>query len=92
MFEAGLPMTHLAMAFAVAHPGVTSAIIGPRTMDQLDDLLAGADVTLNDDLLDQIDKIAPPGTEAGPNDVAYTPPAVLDPTLRRRSTVQRAAA
>jgi aryl-alcohol dehydrogenase-like predicted oxidoreductase len=28
--EAGLPMTHLAMAFAIAHPGVTSAIIGPR--------------------------------------------------------------
>ena len=31
--EAGLPMTHLAMAFAIAHPGVTSAIIGPRTME-----------------------------------------------------------
>ncbi|MGH7048990.1 MAG: aldo/keto reductase, partial [Stellaceae bacterium] len=32
--QAGLPMTHLAMAFAIAHPGVTSAIIGPRTMEQ----------------------------------------------------------
>ncbi|HEX2746054.1 MAG TPA: aldo/keto reductase, partial [Streptosporangiaceae bacterium] len=41
--EAGLPMTHFAMAFAIAHPGVTSAIIGPRTMEQLDDLLAGVD-------------------------------------------------
>jgi aryl-alcohol dehydrogenase-like predicted oxidoreductase len=36
--EAGLPITHLAMAFAIAHPGVTSAIIGPRTMEYLDDL------------------------------------------------------
>ncbi len=43
--EAGLPMTHLAIAFAIAHPGVTSAIIGPRTMEQLDDLLAGVDVS-----------------------------------------------
>jgi aryl-alcohol dehydrogenase-like predicted oxidoreductase len=90
--QAGLRMSHLAMAFAVAHPGVTSAIIGPRTMDHLDDLLAGADVTLDDDLLDQIDKIAPPGTEAGPNEVAYTPPAVLDAALRRRPTAERSAA
>ena len=90
--QAGLRMTHLAMAFAVSHPGVTSAIIGPRTMDQLEDLLAGAEVTLDDDVLDRIDEIAPPGTEAGPNEVAYTPPAVLDPTLRRRPTPDRSAA
>jgi aryl-alcohol dehydrogenase-like predicted oxidoreductase len=62
--EAGLPMTHLAMAFAIAHPGVTSAIVGPRTMSQLDDLLAGMDVALTDDILDRIDEIVPPGTEA----------------------------
>ena len=47
--EAGLPMTHLAMAFTISHPGVTSAIVGPRTMSHLDDLLAGVDVTLSDD-------------------------------------------
>jgi Aldo/keto reductase family len=40
--EAGLRMTHLAMAFVITHPAVTSALIGPRTMDQLDDLLAGS--------------------------------------------------
>ncbi|WP_426242954.1 aldo/keto reductase [Nocardioides sp. LHG3406-4] len=90
--QAGLRMTHLAMAFAVSHPGVTSAIIGPRTMDHLEDLLAGAEVMLDDDILDRIDEIAPPGTEAGPNEVAYTPPAVLDPTLRRRPTPDRSAA
>ena len=63
--QAGLPMTHLAMAFAIAHPGVTSALIGPRTMEQLDDLLAGTDVTLTDEILDRIDEIVPPGTDVG---------------------------
>jgi aryl-alcohol dehydrogenase-like predicted oxidoreductase len=90
--KAGLPMTHLAMAFAIAHPGVTSAIIGPRTMEQLDDLLAGADVTLDDEVLDRIDEIAPPGTDAGPNDVAYTPPGVSTASLRRRPVAERSAA
>jgi aryl-alcohol dehydrogenase-like predicted oxidoreductase len=90
--EAGLPMTHLAMAFVIAHPGVTSAILGPRTMEQLDDLLAGADVALDDEVLDRIDEIAPPGTDAGPNDVAYTPPAVSSVGLRRRPVAERSAA
>ena len=90
--KAGLPMTHLAMAFAIAHPGVTSAIIGPRTMEQLDDLLASVDVRLSDEILDRIDEIAPPGTEAGPNNVAYTPPAISDVSLRRRSVTERSAA
>ncbi|WP_256370855.1 aldo/keto reductase [Micromonospora sp. KC721] len=30
--EAGLPLTHLAMAFTIAHPGVTSTLLGARTM------------------------------------------------------------
>jgi aryl-alcohol dehydrogenase-like predicted oxidoreductase len=83
--EAGLPMTHLAMAFAIAHPGVTSAIIGPRTMEQLDDLLAGVDVTLTDEILDRIDEIVPPGTDVGTLDMAYRPPAIQRPDLRRRA-------
>jgi hypothetical protein len=85
-------MTHLAMAFAIAHPGVTSAIIGPRTMEQLDDLLAGVGVALDDEVLDRIDEIAPPGTDAGPNDVAYTPPAISNLSLRRRPADERSAA
>ncbi|MGQ5262558.1 aldo/keto reductase [Micromonospora sp. ZYX-F-536] len=89
--QAGMPLTHLAMAFAIAHPGVTSAIIGPRTMAQLDDLLAGADVTLTDEILDRIDDIAPPGTDAGPNDVAYVPPAMSNVGLRRRPVAERSA-
>jgi len=89
--QAGLPLTHLAMAFAIAHPGVTSAIIGPRTMEQLDDLLAGVDVTLTDDILDQIDEIVPPGTDVGTLDMAYRPPAIQRPDLRRRPVGDRAA-
>ena len=91
--QAGLRMTHLAMAFAIAHPGVTSAIIGPRTIEQLDDLLAGIDVTLSDDILDRIDEIVPPGTDVGqPDQAAYLPPALLHPDLRRRPVSERAAA
>jgi aryl-alcohol dehydrogenase-like predicted oxidoreductase len=91
--EAGLPLTHLAMAFAIAHPGVTSALLGPRTMDHLDDLLAGLDVTLTDEILDRIDEIVPPGTDVGvPDEAAYLPPALLHPNLRRRAVEERAAA
>jgi aryl-alcohol dehydrogenase-like predicted oxidoreductase len=91
--EAGLPMTHLAIAFAIAHPGVTSAIIGPRTMEHLDDLLAGVDVRLGDDILDRIDEIVPPGTDVGaPDSSAYLPPALKQPGLRRRPDEERSAA
>ncbi|MGW4060756.1 aldo/keto reductase [Amycolatopsis sp. NPDC004747] len=89
---AGLPMTHLAMAFVIAHPGVTSALLGPRTMPQLDDLLAGVEVRLTDDVLDRIDEIVPPGTNVGALDQNYQPPAVHDPGLRRRPLAERAAA
>jgi aryl-alcohol dehydrogenase-like predicted oxidoreductase len=89
--DAGMSLTHLAMAFAVAHPGVTSAIIGPRTMDQLDDLLAGVKTTLTDEILDRIDAIVPPGTDVGTLDMAYDPPAITQPGLRRRPPAERAA-
>ncbi|WP_030890381.1 aldo/keto reductase [Streptomyces sp. NRRL S-1868] len=90
--EAGLPLTHLAMAFAVAHPGVTAALLGPRTMEHLDDLLAGADVELSDDLLDRIDEIVPPGTDVSALDQEYRPPALIDTALRRRPAGRRSAA
>ncbi|MFF1602833.1 aldo/keto reductase [Streptomyces mirabilis] len=90
--KAGMPLTHLAMAFAIAHPGVTSAIIGPRTMAHLDDLLAGAETTLIDELLDQIDAIVPPGTDIGTLDMAYNPPAIQQTALRRRLPDERSAA
>ncbi|MET8452609.1 aldo/keto reductase [Streptomyces sp. NPDC005209] len=89
--EAGMSLTHLATAFAIAHPGVTSAIIGPRTMDHLDDLLAGAKTSLTDDVLDRIDAIVPPGTDVGTLDMAYNPPAIQRTALRRRLPDERSA-
>lgn len=90
--DAGIPLNHLAMAFTIAHPGVTSAIIGPRTMEHLDSALAGAEVVLSDETLDRIDAIVPPGTDVGRLDMAYDPPAIQQPLLRRRPAEQRAAA
>jgi aryl-alcohol dehydrogenase-like predicted oxidoreductase len=60
--DAGISLTHLALAFTLEHPAVTSAIIGPRTHDQLDDILAGADVRLPAEVLDAIDALVPPGS------------------------------
>lgn len=90
--EAGLPMTHLAMAFTITHPSVTGALLGARTMNHLDDLLAGLEVTLADDVLGRIDDIVPPGTDVGTLDQAYQPPALENPSLRRRPLAERAAA
>jgi aryl-alcohol dehydrogenase-like predicted oxidoreductase len=90
--EAGLPMPHLAMAFAISHPGITSALLGARTMDQLEGLLAGVDVVLSDDVLDRIDEIVPPGTDIGTLDQAYVPPAIRAKELRRRPLSERSAA
>lgn len=90
--DAGLPLTHLALAFVIAHPGVTSALIGPRTMDQLDDLLSAADVRLSDEMLDRIDEIVPPGTGVGRMDQEYNTPAIESAALRRRITAERSAA
>ncbi len=89
--QAGLKMTHLALGFVLAHPGVTSAIIGPRTMEHLDDLLAGTRVALADEVLDQLDAIVPPGTDIGHLDMAYTPPAIQRADLRRLPADKRSA-
>lgn len=89
--EAGMSLTHMSMAFVLAHPQVTSAIIGPRTMEQLDDLLAGSESSLSDDVLDRIDEIAPPGTDTGVFDIGYRPPAIEVAALRRRPHSERTA-
>jgi aryl-alcohol dehydrogenase-like predicted oxidoreductase len=83
--DAGLPLPHLALAFVLSHPTVTSVLIGPRTLEQLTDLLASDGVRLSEDVLDRIDEIVPPGTEINPADIYFaTPPAVLDTWRRRR--------
>jgi aryl-alcohol dehydrogenase-like predicted oxidoreductase len=82
--RAGLSVIHLALAFVINHPAVTSAIIGPRTMEHLESQLGAADVTLTPDILGKIDEIVPPGINLNPADRGYEPPALTDASLRRR--------
>jgi aryl-alcohol dehydrogenase-like predicted oxidoreductase len=82
--DAGLTMIQLALGFVTAHPGVTSAIIGPRTLDHLRSQLAAADTVLSGDVLDAVDSIVAPGVDLAPDEKIDTPPALLDPSLRRR--------
>jgi aryl-alcohol dehydrogenase-like predicted oxidoreductase len=81
--DAGVPMIELAIAFVVNHPGVTSAIIGPRTVEQLDSQLPAADVVLDHTTLDRVDEIIKPGVNLNPADTSYGE-QVLQPALRRR--------
>jgi aryl-alcohol dehydrogenase-like predicted oxidoreductase len=83
--DAGLSLIHLALAFTLTHPAVTSPIIGPRTMEQLESQLGVVDVTLSVDILDRIDKIVPPGVSLNREDSGYIPPGLREPALRRRS-------
>jgi aryl-alcohol dehydrogenase-like predicted oxidoreductase len=90
---AGLTLTHMALAFVVAHPAVTSAILGPRTMEQFDDLITATQVKLDDTILDRIDEIVPPSTDIAPLEgSAYVPPAIKQIELRRRPFSERSAA
>ena len=81
--QAGMTLIELAIAFVINHPGVTSAIIGPRTMDQLLSQLPAADVTLSADVLDRIDQLVAPGVTINPEDNSYGD-AELVPSARRR--------
>jgi aryl-alcohol dehydrogenase-like predicted oxidoreductase len=82
--EAGLTLIQLALGFVTAHPGVTSAIIGPRTLEHLHSQLAAGDTVLSADVLDAIDAIVPPGLDLAPDEKIDTPPSLLDASLRRR--------
>ncbi|SCD38981.1 hypothetical protein GA0115251_106493 [Streptomyces sp. TverLS-915] len=75
-----------------AHPGVIAAVVGPRTLDQLDGLLAGAGLTPDGEVLDRVHAVVPPGTDLGPLDVSYVPPALRRAELRCRPADTRAAA
>ncbi|MEW2500452.1 aldo/keto reductase [Amycolatopsis sp. NPDC047767] len=82
--DAGLTLIQLALGFVTAHPAVTSAIIGPRTPEHLRSHLAAADTVLSADVLDAIDEIVAPGVDLAAHEKFDTPPALLDPSLRRR--------
>ena len=81
--DAGMTLIHLAIAWVLNHPAITSAIIGPRTMEHLVSQVDAVDVDLDSDLLDAVDAVVPPGTNFSWND-AFAPPSLISPTLRRR--------
>ncbi len=85
----GCTLPELALAFVTRHPAVTSVISGPRTMEQLDGLLKGADLVLDDATLDRIDEIVPPGTDLYQADGAWQPPSLTNLAQRRRPAEDR---
>ena len=80
--DAGMTLIQLAIAFVLNHPAITSALIGPRTMAQLEMQLAAADIVLEDAVLDRIDEIVPPGVTINPADNSYANPALEPAALR----------
>jgi aryl-alcohol dehydrogenase-like predicted oxidoreductase len=81
--EAGISLIEMAIAFVLRHPAITSAIIGPRTGENLESQLAAADVVLTDDVLDRIDEIVAPGITLNPADNGWVSPS-LQSSARRR--------
>ena len=81
--EAGISLVHLALAFVIRHPAVTSAIIGPRTLEQLESQLGAGEIELSPDVLNRIDEIVAPGTNVNPADEGWQNPD-LEPAARRR--------
>ncbi|MET8459761.1 MULTISPECIES: aldo/keto reductase [Streptomyces] len=82
--EAGLTLIQLALGFVTAHPAVSAALVGPRTLDHLHAQLAAADTVLSGDVLDAVDAVVAPGTDLAPHEKSDATPALLDPSLRRR--------
>jgi aryl-alcohol dehydrogenase-like predicted oxidoreductase len=81
--SAGTSLIHMALAFVIRHPAVTAAIIGPRTMEQLDSQLGADELELDRATLDRIDEIVPPGTTLNPTDAGWTNPALAAQARRR---------
>ena len=82
--QAGLTLIELALAFVLEHPAVSAAIIGPRTMEQLESQLSAPEVRLETAVLDRLDEINPPGTNVNPEDAGWSPPSLVDARRRRR--------
>jgi len=81
--EAGITLIEMAIAFAINHPGITSALIGPRTMEQLESQLSAAEVTLSAETLDRIDELVAPGETINPDDNSYGTVELAAPARRR---------
>ena len=81
--NAGLTMTQLGLGFVASHPAVTSTIIGPKTLVQLEEILAAADTVLTPDVLDAVDEIVPPGSDAAGMEIYGANPALRPAELPR---------
>jgi aryl-alcohol dehydrogenase-like predicted oxidoreductase len=82
--QSGMSLIEMALAFVNAHPAVTAAIVGPRTMEQLESQLPALERTLSADVLGRIDEIVAPGVNVRPGDRGWDPPWLTDASLRRR--------
>jgi aryl-alcohol dehydrogenase-like predicted oxidoreductase len=82
---AGCTLPQLAIAFTLQHPGVTTCLLGPRTMEQLTSLLDCSEIVLDTAVLDRIDEIVGPGTGLFP-EWNWSPPSLTEPARRRRRT------
>ena len=82
--DAGMTLIEMALAFVINHPAVTAAIIGPRTIEQLESQIPALERTLTAEVLDRIDEIVPPGVNINPSDTGWDPPWLTDASLRRR--------
>jgi aryl-alcohol dehydrogenase (NADP+) len=82
--DANLSLTYMAMAFAAEHPAVSSVIMGPKTLAQLQDTLGAAEVRLTPEVLDRIDTIVPPGVRLDPKESFIPNPWIDEPARRRR--------
>ena len=82
--DAGISLIELALGFVLEHPAVTSAIIGPRTLEQLESQLPAADHRLDPAVLDRIDELVAPGTNVNPEDAGWHPSVLADASQRRR--------
>jgi aryl-alcohol dehydrogenase-like predicted oxidoreductase len=83
--DAGLTLIEMSLAFVLEHPAVSSAIIGPRTMEQLESQLSAPSIRLEMGVLDRIDEIVPPGTNINNEDAGWSPSVLTNPRKRRRS-------
>ena len=83
--RSGMSLIELALAFVTSHRAVTAAIIGPRTIEQLEDQLPVLErPTLAPDVLDAIDEIVPPGVNVKADERGWDPPWLADSAQRRR--------
>jgi aryl-alcohol dehydrogenase-like predicted oxidoreductase len=85
--DAGLTLIELALAFVLEHPAISSAIIGPRTMEHLEGQLSAASIVLDQSVLDKIDELVPPGTNLNPDDAGWRPRSLVRAKSRRRHAV-----